>query len=201
MLTEPRALLKESRDPRGEDALPGIEFTGTVSLKSSLSNLVLAVLGAGQLTLPYALSQLGFAFGLIALVGFSLLSVHSLYALSTSTLYLSARSASRIDTYCKVVRSVFGKAGYWLVIFLVVAYAWGGAVSFMIILKGEFGFLQSLLLPPDRRAPAGCLLATVSILFTWPMSSRSEVSALKRTAPLGCIAAVLITGVVLPRIT
>ncbi|CAK0801364.1 unnamed protein product [Prorocentrum cordatum] len=52
------------------------EHVGKADLRVAVSNVVLSVLGAGQLTLPYALSQLGLTFGVVCLVVFALLSVY-----------------------------------------------------------------------------------------------------------------------------
>jgi len=85
--------------------------------------------------------------------------------------------------------------------FLLFAYSWGGAVAFMIILKAELGYLllrASGKAPGDHALlPDSVLLAIVSVAVVLPLSSMRNPAALKRFSPLGCVAALFITAVVL----
>lgn len=158
-----------------------------------MSNVVLAVLGAGQLTLPYAFSQLGLQFGLVALITFALCSVQSLYTLSIYELHFTPDKAACIESYAELVVRVLGPAGNSICTSMIAIYAWGGAVSFLLILKNEFGFLLSLAGEPI----SGLLpMVLVAALILWPLSSLKDVSSLKKIAPLGCAAAIFITVVV-----
>jgi len=180
-----------------------------VSLNGAMSNLVLAVLGAGQLTLPYAMSQLGLVFGVLSLLGFALLSVLSLHTLSVYEIHFTPGPTDCLDSYGELVVRVLGSLGCNICCLLVAIYAWGGAVSFMVILKGELSFLLSLLpsaadyseellssMPSLFHESGSLLLILLALVIIWPLSALQDLSALKKFAPLGCIAATFITCVV-----
>ncbi|KAL3926125.1 MAG: hypothetical protein SGPRY_003449 [Prymnesium sp.] len=160
-----------------------------VSLSASVANLVLAVLGAGQLVLPYAMSELGLWLGVSSLVGLCVLSVHSCYVISIHELFFKPSPHDCLESYSELVVRVLGKAGASLCSLLLAIYAWGGALSFMLILKTELSFLTGW--------PGEACLPLLAAVFIWPLSSCANLSALKTVSPLGCFAALLITLVVL----
>jgi len=65
----------------------------------------------------------------------------------------------------------------------------------MVILKGELAALASF--ATGHSPSGGVLLAVLSVAFLWPLSSLKDLSSFKRFSPLGCLAAVFITCVVL----
>eukprot|EP00928_Gymnodinium_smaydae_P032741 TRINITY_DN23635_c0_g1_i1.p1 TRINITY_DN23635_c0_g1~~TRINITY_DN23635_c0_g1_i1.p1 ORF type:complete len:453 (-),score=40.86 TRINITY_DN23635_c0_g1_i1:282-1640(-) len=176
------------------DGVPA--HVGSASIPVALTNLVLAVLGAGQLVLPYAFRQLGLGFGLLALMFFIMLSVHSLHTLSVYELHFTPGHKC-IDSYAELVVRVLGKAGSTLCSVLLALYAWGGAVSFMVILKAELAFIYQLVSPSATDAVGSYLLGLLAFAILWPLSSVEDLSALKKCSPLGCVAALFITVVVL----
>lgn len=169
---------------RGEAA----STTGSTSLFSTSANLVLTVLGAGQLTLPYAMSKLGLAFGLLSLSVFVLLGMHSLNTLAFHQEVLKSAD------YAELTVHAIGNAGKVICRVLVSLYAWGGALSFLVILKAELGFLANKV---QLNAGGGMLMLILAAAFIWPMSSWEDLSKLKRTSPLGCVAAIVVTVMVL----
>lgn len=164
-------------------------------MAGTMGNLVLSVLGAGQLTLPYAMDQLGIALGLASLVLFTCLSMLSLHTLSVYLLYFKPGPRDCLDSYSELVVRVLGVAGTWICTALLAIYAWGGALSFMVILKTEFGFLAGLV-PGLAHVQGSTLLVLVAACFIWPCSALEDCSKLKKFAPMGCIAAIFITIVV-----
>ena len=104
---------------------------------SAPSNMLLSVLGAGQLTLPYALSQLGMGAGLAALIVFILPSAHSCWTLSADARKL------QLDSYPDLVVNFLGERGRSLCNSMIAIYAWGGGVCFWMILKGELRYLAA----------------------------------------------------------
>uniref|UniRef100_A0A7S1AKW4 Amino acid transporter transmembrane domain-containing protein n=1 Tax=Noctiluca scintillans TaxID=2966 RepID=A0A7S1AKW4_NOCSC len=172
-----------------------LPHVGGASLSTALSNLVLAVLGAGQLTLPYAFSQLGFGFGMVALMFCMLLSVHSLYTISVYELNYTRDPTFCIESYAELVVRVLGQPGKAVCTALMLIYSWGGGVSFLIVLKGELSYLWSLVF--ETPVESYCFIIVVSLVILWPLSALDDVSSLKRFSPLGCGAAVFITFVVL----
>jgi amino acid permease len=168
---------------------PSLRHVCSLGLGSCVANLVLAVLGAGQLVLPYAFAQLGLGLGIGALLIFTALSAHSCYTLSVYELHYQAGATACIESYAELVVRVLGSAGSSVCTVLLALYAWGGALSFMVILKVQLASLTGL---PE----ATCLVALATLVL-WPLSACEDLSALKATSPLGCVAAVFITVVVL----
>jgi len=172
---------------------------GSAFLFGATANVVLAVLGAGQLTLPYAMRELGWVFGLATFALFTLLTVHSLHTLSVLSLHFTPRPTDCINSYSEHVVRVLGIPGQHICTGLLALYAWGGALSFLVILRDELGFL-------GRRAglPASCgpvLMIVCACLIIWPLSSLKDVSRLKKVSPMGCCAAIFIVAVVLTCVT
>lgn len=182
-----------------ESCDPSVPHVQSASLQAALSNIILAVLGAGQLTLPYALSQLGLGCGLVALVAFTVLSVHSLHTLSVHELHLQKHAGCCLHSYSELVTLVLGSAGSHICSALLALYAWGGALSFLVILKSELGFLWQAFGPDHnvQQGPGACLLVLVALFIIWPLSSLEDLSGLKTFSPCGCGAAIFITCVTL----
>lgn len=77
----------EDDEERG-GVLPPSSIGGAASLTASLANILISVLGAGQLTLPYVMGQCGLVVGLALIVLFCAVAVYSselLRALSAAT--------------------------------------------------------------------------------------------------------------------
>jgi len=169
---------------------------GSATLFVATANLCLAVLGAGQLTLPYALSQLGLAGGVCGLVLFALLTGHSLHTLSIHAVHFTPSSLDCIDSYSELVVRVLGPLGEKLCTLVLAIYAWGGALAFLVILKGEINYVVVMRLG-FTYVSGSFLLIVLAFSFIWPLSSLEDISGLKVTSPLGCTAAIFITVVVL----
>lgn len=177
---------------------PSVPHVQSASLQAAMSNVILAVLGAGQLTLPYAMSQLGLGCGLVALVVFTVLSVHSLHTISVHQLHLQRHAGCCLHSYSELVTLVLGTAGSRICSALLALYAWGGALSFLVILKSELAFLWQAFGPDSNiPGPGACLVVLVSFLVVWPLSSLEDLSSLKMFSPCGCCAAIFITCVTL----
>jgi hypothetical protein len=168
----------------------------TVSFGGALGNLVLSVLGAGQLSLPYAFGELGLLGGIISMLSFALIGLHSLRALGDAAEVAVARGKG--GSYAELAEQSLGKFVRRLLDFFQFIYAWGGAVSFLIILKQEGGYLLTRAgMSPDGGFPPGqAALLILSVCFIWPLSSLDDLSRLKRFSPLGCFCAVFITATV-----
>lgn len=188
-----------------DDACPA--HVRSTSLPNATLNLVLAVLGAGQLTLPYAMGQLGLALGITCLLIFTLFSMHSLKTLTLYELHFAPSNC--LETYAELVIRVLGTPGRAICNALLVMYAWGGAVAFLVILKGESEFLwcnyydchhhpeqwHVTILGSDVVAGSGQVILLLLALFVlWPLSSLQDLCFMKRFSWLGCAAALIITG-------
>jgi len=154
--------------------------------------------------LPYAMGQLGLALGIACLLLFTLFSMHSLKTLTLYELHFTPSSC--LETYAELVIRVLGAPGRLICNALLVMYAWGGAVAFLVILKGESQFLWChysdchhpwhLMIGSDVvAAPGQVILLLLAFFVLWPLSSLQDLCFMKRFSWLGCAAALIITGV------
>ncbi|CAK9047422.1 unnamed protein product [Durusdinium trenchii] len=186
-----------------EDYVDSAKVTGTcdghvgsMHLPHCVLNVIMAVLGAGQLTLPYAMKLLGLPLGFFSLCFFTVLSMHSVKTLSIHELEFTP-SGQCLESYSELVTRMMGISGSLLCQLLLVAYAWGGAVAFLVILKEQFQFLfhNDLAKYCGEEDVGRVLLCIMSLVFLWPLSSRQDLSFLKSFSWLGCVAALVITSI------
>jgi amino acid permease len=90
-----------------EKTLPG-EGEGSAGFFSCSINLLKSVIGAGILTIPFALSQLGWVPGLLTLLLAAVLSTFGLYLLS-----ILGHSHGRKSTFGAVAEKIFPKMAVW----------------------------------------------------------------------------------------
>ena len=148
-LTEP--LLNDDEEHGTEHgrrtaSLPPSPIGGTASLTASLANVLIAVLGAGQLTLPYVMSQCGLLLGLVLLVFFAGVAAYS----SELLRYLSA--ATKSATYGDMLAKTLGPRWRGWSNGVVSLYAFGTAVSFMIIMLEELHRVADFFAPTTSEA-------------------------------------------------
>ncbi|CAK0866793.1 unnamed protein product, partial [Prorocentrum cordatum] len=194
-----RPLLRKAWSGDGGHALPGGETAaGTArhrtasgpeqrgaSFGSALANLVMSVLGAGQLTLPFVLSQMGIGLGCLALLCCGALSAYSCGALVRCSRALGAK------TYSDLLLSAFGRPARALADVLIAIYAWGGGVSFLLIVKGQLAHATR----PGGASSAA--MASLALGVVLPLSLMRNLDRLKFSSGFGCVAAVAITSVVI----
>jgi len=170
------------------------------SLFSATANMLLSVLGAGQLTLPYAFRELGWIAGLSFLLVFAFLGIHSLHCLSVHSRKKECLTSQGCSSYTELAVETFGPGIKKLCDALIAIYAWGGALSFMVILKAELNFLDAQAIGKAKTGaawPDWLLLVLVSAFIIFPLCSRESPGGLRRVSPFGCAAAIFITFVVL----
>ena len=191
-LTEP--LLSPSVD--GEDEESGLSVAPTSSLPAALSNVVMAVLGAGQLTLPYVMSQLGFAFGMLLLVCFALVVVYS------SALLRALTASTKAATYGDMLGRALGPRWKTACAVVVVLYAFGTAVSYFLIIREQLHRIAAFFLPTSDTGATPWeenkvfMLVVVTALVVYPLSALRDLTALRFSSSLGSLFALYITSVV-----
>ena len=191
-LTEP--LLSPSVD--GEDEESGLSVAPTSSLPAALSNVVMAVLGAGQLTLPYVMSQLGFAFGMLLLVCFALVAVYS------SALLRALTASTKAATYGDMLGRALGPRWKTACAVVVVLYAFGTAVSYFLIIREQLHRIAAFFLPTSDTGATPWeenkvfMLVVVTALVVYPLSALRDLTALRFSSSLGSLFALYITSVV-----
>ena len=191
-LTEP--LLPPSADEEDEES--GLSVAPTSSLPAALSNVVMAVLGAGQLTLPYVMSQLGFAFGMLLLVCFALVAMYS------SALLRALTASTKAATYGDMLGRALGPRWKTACAVVVVLYAFGTAVSYFLIIREQLHRIAAFFLPPSDTGATPweenkvLMLVVVTALVVYPLSALRDLTALRFSSSLGSLFALYITSVV-----
>lgn len=158
---------------------------GQASFGSALANLVMSVLGAGQLTLPFVLSQMGVGLGCLALLCCGALSAYSCRALVRCSRSLG------VKTYSDLLLAEFGRPAKVLADALIAIYAWGGGVSFLLIVKGQLAHATWL------GGTGSAAMASLALGVVLPLSLMRDLDRLKFSSGFGCAAAVAITAVVI----
>lgn len=98
------------------------------------------MLGTGQLALPFALSRVGLYLGVGCLVAMGFFAVATLYMLATCKAAVGARD------YGNLLRAFLGPAAATGANVLLALYAWGGGVTYLMILGKEAATVASHLL-------------------------------------------------------
>lgn len=169
---------------------------GSDSFSGALANVCMSMLGAGQLTLPYAMTRTGLAAGCITLGVLGMLGAYTLHALDRVAAYSGGR------TYGEVMRRCLGPRAAQVADAMLAVYAFGGAVAFMMIASEELRLLGNALLPPGHplwEADRRLLLGALSLALVFPLSCFRSLGFLKPVSTLGSVSAIFITAVVVAR--
>eukprot|EP01134_Creolimax_fragrantissima_P006662 CFRG6662T1 len=186
--SENEALLPRNRSDSGRDhSLHVVCGSGKVPLIASSATLLLGVLGAGQLTLPFAVSQSGFLLSATYLSILGLLAVLVLKMLMVSSTFTSQ------NTYAALLDDTLGYKASSIANTFLGIYAWGGAVSFLILVADELDSLSTAFM---WNQPRWILISTLALLVVYPLSMCQNLERLKFTSYLGATAAIYITIVV-----
>lgn len=104
------------------------------SLLAACANLALGVLGAGQLTLPFAIKCSGLVFGILLLLLLGSLSMYVLVLLTRCCKVLKLHSTEKLS-YGDILERTLGHKYRNAANLFLALYAWGGGVSFMCFLE------------------------------------------------------------------
>lgn len=102
------AYATRARPPRSKHQAPPPAIPMRRTLLTAVGHTITAVIGAGVLNLPYAVSMLGWVAGPAAILLFSWITLFTSHLLAECHLY----NGQRLRTYTDVVFVSFGKRGY-----------------------------------------------------------------------------------------
>ena len=140
------------------------------------------------------MSRLGLAFGLALLFVFALVAAYSSELLRALTLVTGA------GTYGEVLARIIGPRWKRACDAVVVLYAWGTAVGYLLIVKEQLHRVAAFFDGGDGPLPweenKSALLVVVAALVVFPLSVLRDLSALKYTSALGAVAAAYIVTIV-----
>lgn len=95
----------------------------------------MANMGAGQLTLAYAMKEMGLAVGVVSLALFCVLNVYALAVLAVHT------KRERSTSYPDLIQKVLGKKARFLVECALLLNTWGTGLVYLIVLKEKMHIL------------------------------------------------------------
>ena len=157
---------------------PNSTPTSIASLPSSIVNLANSIIGAGVLTLPYAIKGTGIYLGLVLLAIFASLSALSLFLLDEATRILPTATS-----YSDLGRVLFAKKYKVdsIVDFMQSAYSYGSCVGYLSILVDE---LEVITTDWDISRP---LLLSLCLIIVFPLTLLKSLSSLSFTSTLAII--------------
>ncbi|KAL2098905.1 hypothetical protein ACEWY4_005385 [Coilia grayii] len=170
-------------DEESTPLLGPIQRGGNASFKSSVFNLINAIMGSGILGLSYAMANTG-------IVGFSilLLIVSSLAAYSIHLL-LTLCDQTGVSSYEDLGDRAFGRFGKILVATTILIQNIGAMASYMFILKTEFPAVISGFLSPDHDRDVWyengtILVILVAVCVVLPLAILPKIGFLGYTSSL-----------------
>ncbi|KAF0690286.1 Aste57867_18312 [Aphanomyces stellatus] len=150
------------------------------SIRGSIFNLMGATLGAGALSLPYAVAVSGLTFAVLQLIVAGVLSIYSIHLLMRATDITKLKSYEDLAMFC------FGKRAEFLVEISILAFSFGTAVAYLVTLGDLITPLGVLLFGPDVLWSARWFLMTLFCLcIMLPLSLLKDVSSLQFSSMLG----------------
>ncbi|CAK4072499.1 unnamed protein product [Aphanomyces euteiches] len=150
------------------------------SIRGSIFNLMGATLGAGALSLPYAVAVSGFTFAVAQLVLASFLTIYSI------RLLMRAGDITKLKSYEDLAMFCFGKRAELFVEVCILVFSFGIAVAYLVTLGDLITPLGLLIFGPDRLLSTRWFLMTLFCTFImWPLSLLKDVSSLQFSSMLG----------------
>lgn len=193
-LTAP--LLEAEPDGEAGGALEGPPASAprkpSVSFFGSVFNLCAATLGAGALSIPYAISLTG------SVLGCALLLVAAVAALLSIDLLVGSLRSSRCETYEDVTATLIGRRTALCVELCILAFCFGTCVAYLIALGDimEVLLLEQGHLPawaPHARSHWMCIVWAAVLL---PVSLPHSLAALQHCSALGTLALCVLVAAV-----
>ena len=163
---------------------------GSSSLRASFANCLMSVLGVGQLTLAYAMKEMGVVVGVVSLALFGVLSIYSLAVLAVHT------KRVRSTSYPDLIQKVLGTKARFMFECAMVIQTWGVGVGFLIFLKEQLHILFRRWSGGAWKLEGAVYMISVTAACIFPLSLLRKFDRLKFSSTLGCVAALWITLVV-----
>lgn len=152
------------------------------SIPSSAFNLCAATLGAGTVGLPYAMAYTGAVIGSIAL---ALCGAATVY---TIDLLIQTLEVTGHDTYEKLSRHLIGPKFEKTVAFLIVAFCWGVACVYVVVVGSIIKPMQVLTWMPQGIWGDRLLTAAFWLIFMLPLSNLRDINSLRYASLVGFLA-------------
>jgi len=160
------------------------------STATSVFNLCSATLGAGALSLPYAVSLCGIILGFILLLLGGLLTVYSIHLL------LHIRSKTRLASYEDLATQAFSSKGAIFVEVNIILFCFGTCVAYIVTLSDIICPVLELFLPHSFFTSRAFVVIALTIFVLFPISLIEKMSSLAFASFLGVFAIVYLVATV-----
>lgn len=174
------------RTARSErEGLASLEHKSTIF--GACSNLVNAIVGCGIVGIPYALKQSGFVAGIVLILVSAMITEKSLRLLINTAKHV------HVSSYETAMEAVYGITGFrWIAISMFIV-AYGGMISYLMIIKDTF----SSVLRVDSVEVRRSILLVVSCLVTLPLSCKRDMADLAFTSRISVVIDTALVGLIL----
>jgi sodium-coupled neutral amino acid transporter 11 len=163
------------------------------TLVGTSANLISAIIGAGIAGIPFALRETGMVTGVFLVVLCAGLTLKSL------RLLIETAKHTNVPSYETLAEACLGKAGFLFVTVNMFVMAYGGMVSYLMIVKDTLPVLIGV--SPDDMPMKRALLIIISFTVMVPLSSQRDMADLAKTSRISVIfdtLMVLVVGYVSP---
>ncbi|OQR81920.1 sodium-coupled neutral amino acid transporter [Thraustotheca clavata] len=164
------------------------------SIRGSIFNLCGATLGAGALSLPYAVAVSGVGFAVGQLIVAALLTVY------TIRLLIRAGDITKLKSYEDLALYCFGKKVEIFVELNILVFCFGISVAYLVTLGDIISPLGALLLGDDSFwAQRWVLMTLFCVTIMLPLSLLKDVSSLQFSSMLGVFSIIFLVLAVAAR--
>ncbi|RHY23698.1 hypothetical protein DYB32_009086 [Aphanomyces invadans] len=150
------------------------------SIRGSIFNLMGATLGAGALSLPYAVAVSGVGFALAQLFLAAFLTIYSI------SLLMRAGDITKLKSYEDLAMYCFGKRAELFVEVCIMVFSFGIAVAYLVTLGDLITPLGLLVFGPDSIwSTRWFLMSLFCATIMWPLSLLRDMTSLQFSSMLG----------------
>lgn len=157
-------------------------FEGTVNMANS-------ILGAGIVSLPYAMRESGFVAGLVLLVGIALLTDWTI-----RLIVLNAKLSGRA-TYIDIMGHCFGQHGRMAVSIFQFVFAFGGMCAFCVVVGDTIPNVISSVFPVLRHTLLSnrqFVIVVCTMAISFPLSLYRNIESLSKASAVALLSMVFI---------
>lgn len=143
------------------------------------ANLVVSILGAGFVGIPYALKQSGLVSGLIMTIVSAVLVDKSL------TLLIETAKHVDVTSYETLFEAAFGDRGFKGMCGIMFVMSYGAMVSYLMIIKDMLSMVLGV--DPDDWPKRQAVMVISTLLVALPLSSQRDMADLSKTSRLSVV--------------
>ena len=174
--------------PNGSRRVKHVDTEQKSTVSGAAFNLINAIIGAGIVRIPFALSECGLIYGVVMVILCALICVKSLQLLIETAKHVD------VPTYECLMEASFGKPGFIFISINMFIIAYGAMVDYLIVIKSIL--LDLLVFAPDNYQLKRAILTIASLSIILPISLQRDIGSLAKTSIISvlfdCIIVIII---------